>query len=204
MIYASSLCGRPRVFGDAVAQLLAPCPGYDSGLGLNDNSLVLRLDYGRRRLLFTGDVEALAEHGLLRLGRALYADVLKVAHHGSHTSSTSRFLELVEPRWSVISCGRQNRFGHPHPDALARLRQAATYALRTDRLGGISVETDGRWLDVTPTLPWPSLPAAGGVLEVGDELRSTGRPLERAASVERRDPVAPIRVVEAGVTGGAR
>ena len=157
IFYPSELCGRPRLFAHAVAQVLAPCPGYDSGYDLNDNSLVLRIQYGRHRLLFTGDVEALAEHGLLRLGHALYADVLKVPHHGSRSSSTLAFLDLVRPRWAIVSCGRQNRFGHPHLETLARLRDVASYALRTDTVGGVMVETDGRALRITPTLPWPDV-----------------------------------------------
>jgi len=145
-----ALCGRAHRFGDATVEVLAPCPAYDPGWGPNENSLVLRLRYGRRTFLFTGDAEAHAEAGLLAraLGRV---DVLKVAHHGSRTSSADALLAALRPRVAVVSAGPHNRFGHPHPEVWERLRQRSGCALRTDRHGGVIVESDGEGLRVRPT-----------------------------------------------------
>ncbi len=103
----------------------------------NNSSLVLRIQSGARRVLLTGDVEAEAEGSLLtRLG---WCHVLKVAHHGSKSSSTPPFLDEVAPRLAVISCGRDNRFGHPHPAVIEALRSRRIRTWRTDRNGSITI-----------------------------------------------------------------
>lgn len=146
----AELCGREHHFGDATMRVRWPCPEHDPGWGPNENSLVLDLRYGRRRFLFTGDAEAHAEGGLVAqtLGRV---DVLKVAHHGSRTSSAAALLDVLRPRVAIVSAGRDNRFGHPHPEVWTRLRRASGCALRTDVNGGVVVETDGEELSVRPT-----------------------------------------------------
>lgn len=153
--YPEALCGQQHRFGTAEVHLLAPCPGYDAGLDPNDNSLVVRLDHGERRMLFAGDAELLQERGLVAAApgpgpAALRADVLKVPHHGSRTSSTRDFLDAVRPRWALVSCGRHNTFGHPHDEALERLSSVAATELRTDRDGGIVLTSDGQRLWVEP------------------------------------------------------
>lgn len=148
----ASLCGRPRTFGGAVVEVIWPCPGYDPGLEPNDNSLVLRVTFGRRRLLLTGDLERRAEAALLASGRRLDADVLKVGHHGSRTSTTPAFLAAVSPRVAVLSCGRDNRHGHPHAEVVARLVARGVTVGRTDRHGGVTVRTDGERLRVDATV----------------------------------------------------
>jgi competence protein ComEC len=140
---ARKLCGRARLLGGARVDVLSPCPGFDAGYAANDNSLVLRLTYGRERALLAGDIERASERRLLREGADLRADVLKVPHHGSRTSSTTPFLRAVSPRYAVVSCGRANRFGHPHPSALTRLRATAGTLVRTDRSGGVVLRTRG-------------------------------------------------------------
>ncbi len=150
---ATELCDRSRSFGPAHAVVLAPCP-LEGAAGLNDNSLVLRLELGERSVLLTGDVEADGERRLLeRLTEhqglsALRADVLKVAHHGSDTSTTEAFLGAVDPAWAVISAGVRNRFDHPRPTTLARLSERGVRTLRTDRHGSATVLTDGETLEV--------------------------------------------------------
>jgi competence protein ComEC len=138
-----NLCGAARSFGEARLSLLWPCPGFDPGYGLNDNSLVLRLDFRSRSALFAGDIEAPAETAIVRNELPLAAEVLKTPHHGSKTSSTPRFLAAVDPTLALVSAGRRNRFGHPHHEALTRLRRGGATVLRTDRLGGIILRTDG-------------------------------------------------------------
>jgi len=103
---------------------------------------------GRRAFLFTGDAEHAAEQQLLERGAVLRADYLKVGHHGSRTSSTPAFLDAVGPQVTSLSTGVRNRFGHPHAPTLHNLAERGAWALRTDRVGGIRIETDGNGLEV--------------------------------------------------------
>ncbi len=148
---AEAVCHRPRRYGGAELEVLWPCPGYDPGYDPNDNSIVLRLSYGERRFLFTGDIEELAEHALVERGEDLSADWLKVPHHGSRTSSTDAFLDAVRPRLAAVSCGRRNRFGHPHPEVTARYDARGIPLFRTDREGGLVFESDGRTIRARTT-----------------------------------------------------
>jgi competence protein ComEC len=143
-----SLCDRTTEAGGARIRVLAPCPRYDSGYDANDNSLVLRIDYGRRSLLFTGDAEAHAESVLLERGAPLHADVLKVGHHGSRTSSSTEFLTAVAPKLAIISVGAGNRFGHPHAEVLERLH-GVPHVLSLAEAGGTVVQTDGKAMQVS-------------------------------------------------------
>jgi competence protein ComEC len=144
----ADLCGG-RELGGAHVEVLAPCPAFSSDWGPNDNSLVLRVSYGERSILFVGDAEHQAEGTLLATARErLRADVLKVGHHGSRTSSTPAFIAAVAPREAVVSVGCRNRFGHPHPTTLGTLDAAGVRVWRTDLDGAVVVTTDGRSLDV--------------------------------------------------------
>lgn len=150
-----ALCGT-RTVGGATVEVLAPCPGYVADRGANDNSFVLRIHYGSRAVLFMGDAEREEERELVeRLGRSggLAADVLKVGHHGSRTSSSPELLGAVKPRVAVISCGVRNRFGHPHATTLDALTSAGARVLRTDRDGSVVVTTNGEDLDVRAVAP---------------------------------------------------
>jgi competence protein ComEC len=148
------LCGE-RVLGGARIEVLAPCPSFSSDRGPNDNSLVLRVSYGARALLLVGDAEREEESTLLAAaGDRLRADVLKVGHHGSRTSSTGAFLAAVAPREAVLSVGRRNRFGHPSPQTVAALEALGCRVWRTDRDGAIVVTTDGVSLAVHATASW--------------------------------------------------
>jgi competence protein ComEC len=142
------VCGV-RTIGGARIEVLAPCPRTTADRGPNDNSFVVRIAYGERSFLFVGDAEHAEEADLLALrGAALRADVLKVGHHGSRTSTTAAFLATVDPAIAVISCGIRNRFGHPALATLATLATSRARVLRTDRDGGVTITTDGRSLDV--------------------------------------------------------
>jgi hypothetical protein len=114
---------------------------------VNDESLVVRIAHAGRTALFPGDVERAGEEALLQLGaEALRADVLKVPHHGSRTSSHPAFLEAVRPELAVIGCGWRNRYGHPHAETLRTLAGSGARVLRTDLDGTVSV----RWSEGTP------------------------------------------------------
>lgn len=132
--------GDSLALGGAEVTFLGPVREYPE---TNNQSIVLRVDYGDTSFLFTGDMERDAETELLESGCELRADVLKVGHHGSSTSTGARFLEAVDPWAAVISCGKDNDYGHPHRETLSLLlgRDLALY--RTDRMGTIVAESDG-------------------------------------------------------------
>jgi competence protein ComEC len=142
------LCGS-HAFGGAVIEVLAPCPNITPDRGANDNSFVIRIRFGERAILFVGDAEHEEEAELVQHeGARLRADVLKVGHHGSRTSSSPAFVAAVAPSVAVISCGVRNRFGHPHEPTLQTFRRFGVRVLRTDRVGSVVVTTNGRSLDV--------------------------------------------------------
>jgi competence protein ComEC len=105
--------------------------------------LVLSVSYGATRLLFTGDMESDAEADLLDSGADLKADLLKVGHHGSDTSTSYRFLYEVAPEYAVISVGEDNKYGHPTNEALEAYASVGATVYRTDELGTIVFTSDG-------------------------------------------------------------
>ncbi|MCM3878134.1 MAG: MBL fold metallo-hydrolase, partial [Thermoanaerobaculia bacterium] len=109
----------------------------------NNGSLVLSVALAGRTALLTGDIEALAESDLVSGGRSLAADVLKVPHHGSRTSTAAAFLSRVSPRLGLIGVGRRNRFGHPAREVTERLLAAGVRTFRTDRDGDIALVFSG-------------------------------------------------------------
>ncbi|HWZ30669.1 MAG TPA: ComEC/Rec2 family competence protein [Bryobacteraceae bacterium] len=141
----------PFAFSGATIQVLSPPPGYSAAKSGNNDSLALRITYGRRTFLLTGDMERPMEARLL--DQTIQADVLKVGHHGSKTSTMQPFLDAVSPSVAVISAGFENSFGHPTREVLARLADRHAAVLRTDLDGLITVRTDGQrlWLD---TMAW--------------------------------------------------
>ena len=109
----------------------------------NNLSLIMRITYGDNTFLFTGDAEIAEEGDLLDAGVDLNADVLKVCHHGSDTSSSSAFLQKVNPRFAIISVGKDNIYGHPTEEVLSRLEDAGAVVIRTDVHGTIECISDG-------------------------------------------------------------
>jgi competence protein ComEC len=106
----------------------------------NNSSMVVRLSYGRDALLFPGDLEAKGERELIASGADLRGTILKVPHHGSHTSSTAELIAAVHPAVAVISLGYHNRFHFPADEVLQRYRDAGVTVLRTDEDGAISAD----------------------------------------------------------------
>lgn len=126
--------------------VLGPVQDYDD---LNDESLVMRFDYGQTSFLLTGDQEADAEEDLLASGAKVSADLLGVGHHGSSTSTSQAFLDAVSPSIAVISCGEGNDYGHPHLETVERLEAAGVEIYRTDLQGSIVAVSDGHKLTVS-------------------------------------------------------
>jgi competence protein ComEC len=138
--------GETRSLGGARIEVLGPSPGPSETR--NNQSLVLALRYGQQSFLLTGDIEDAREHALVASGLAQPSGVLKVAHHGSRSSSQMEFLSQVRPVFAVISAGADNFYGHPHEAVIGRLKAAHSTTLRTDREGLVSISTDGRRLFV--------------------------------------------------------
>ena len=134
----------------------------------NDDSLVLRLRFGKQSLLLPGDVEKESERAILAENDAnkLRADVLKVGHHGSKNSTMPEFLAAVQPRIGIISTGESNPYGHPSPALLERLESAGVRIYRTDRDGAVHVLTDGTRLQITCFVECP---------EAGNGMRTSMR-----------------------------
>ncbi len=140
-------------------EVLHPGPERYPRAPENNGSLVVAARLGGRRLLLTGDVEARAEADLVGRGGDLSADVLKVAHHGSRTSTTEELLREVRPRIALVSAGRRNRFGHPGREVIERLESSGARVFRTDRHGDVALLfRDGR---IFPSRPFAGLP--GGI-----------------------------------------
>ena len=148
-VRAPDSSNAPTDYGGARLEVLSPPLGFSPAKSGNNDSLALRITYGEKSFLLTGDLESPMERLLLAEGRALHADVLKVGHHGSKTSTSPAFLDAVGPSIAVISAGFENSFGHPHPIVLARLAQRHTAILRTDQDGMVTVRSDGHklWFD---------------------------------------------------------
>ena len=134
-------------------QVLAPTEAWidEAGSHLNNTSLVLRLTYGKFSMLLEGDAESPVEQHLLSEG-VDPALVLKVGHHGSHSSSSPAFIDALQVRVAIISCGRDNRYGHPHPETLDTFRRRHILVFRTDRDGQVRVLSDGErlWVETFP------------------------------------------------------
>ena len=129
---------------DYKAECLAPNSSkYDE---LNDYSVVIRLSYGIHSFLFMGDAEALSESEMLNAGFNPDCDVLKVGHHGSHSSTSDAFLKAATPEYAVISCGTDNDYGHPHSETLEKLQnfKGVEKILRTDLDNTIIFTADGK------------------------------------------------------------
>lgn len=135
--------GKEYSLGEAKITILGPVSDYSDDL--NNASIVLRLTYGRTAFMFTGDAEKKAEQDMLTKFPASYfrADVLKLGHHGSSNSTSDGWFFAVSPEYAVISCGRNNDYGHPHREILSLLKKNGTTYFRTDTDGSIVMSSDG-------------------------------------------------------------
>ena len=118
----------------------------------NDSSLVMKITYGTRSYLITGDISSLIETLLIHSGHNLKSDLLFVPHHGSVHSSSVDFIRAVSCRFAIVSAGKNNVFHHPHPDVLDRYHVNGVVLFRTDQQGAITAQTDGKSLEITSWL----------------------------------------------------
>lgn len=135
---------------DKRVQLCCLHPAQETSYGdKNAGSLVLRLTYGSFSMLLTGDLEETGEREILESSEELGSDILKAGHHGSRFSTTEEWLQRVQPALTLISCGQDNSYGHPHEETLERLREAGSRVLLTTEQGAITVRSDGRsfWVE---------------------------------------------------------
>ena len=138
-----AMVGETIEIGDGVKlEILHPGIKLDGEIK-NNNSISTRIVYGNFKMMLTGDAEADAERAMLKTGLPLQADVLKVGHHGSRTSSIPEFLAAVRPKIAIVSAGVENNFGHPHPDVMRRYADLNVAVLDTRCLGSIELITDG-------------------------------------------------------------
>lgn len=131
----SATAGMNFMLGEFEITILA---SYGAMADENDRSVVLMAEMQNKKFLFTGDIEAKSERRLLEQNINIDCDVLKVAHHGSKTSSTKDFLAVATPQFSAISLGKDNSFGHPHKKTLDKLKEIHSEILRTDICGDIT------------------------------------------------------------------
>ena len=123
---------------------------------INNNSLVCKLNYKNYSMLLTGDIEAIAEKAILKKYsknlNILKSDILKVAHHGSKTSSITEFIEKIKPKYAIIGVGEDNKFGHPSDNTIQNLEKANIRIYRTDKMGEIEIKTNGKEIKINEFL----------------------------------------------------
>ncbi len=143
------LAGAKIPFDPAVkVEILAPGTKAVKTDDMNNASIVIKLTYGQVGVLLTGDAEREEEQWMIAHKADLHAQILKVSHHGSRNGSSDQFLKAVGAEIGLISCGADNRYGHPHAEVLERLARHGFKVYRTDRQGTIEVLIDGRGYQV--------------------------------------------------------
>lgn len=140
------------IIGSADTEFSVQClaPNSEEYEEMNNYSIVLRILYGDRAILLTGDAEAFSEEEMLDAGYELSADVLKLGHHGSSTSSSKDFITAVAPTYAIASCGKDNDYGHPHREIRAMAEKLGWIFYRTDTDGTVAILTDGDKIAVQP------------------------------------------------------
>lgn len=150
------VAGEEFSLGEASVKVLAPREGADYGEESNNYSIALKVTYGEKSFLFTGDCEEEAENDMLFSGLDLTADVMKAAHHGSNSSNTEEFLRAVSPKSVVISCEEGNDYGHPRAEVLNNLRSMGVSVYRTDEQGTVVATCNGQEItwNTSPSDTW--------------------------------------------------
>lgn len=133
--------GDAYTFADTTLTILGPTTDYKD---LNNSSVVCKVQYGENKFLLQGDAEKKAEKDILKTNSDLHADVIKLGHHGSRSSSSEAYLLAVQPRLAIISCGKDNVYKHPHDETLETLNKLHIKYERTDFKGTIVIGSDGK------------------------------------------------------------
>ncbi len=186
MTWSTPDVGSEYTLGDAQITILAPNKEYDNP---NDSSIALIVRHGDNSFLFTGDAEAPAEADILANGLDISADVYKVGHHGSSTASSQDFLDKVAPSIAIISCAKDNDYGHPHIETVEKLKDRGVALYRTDEQGTIVAVSDGKEItfDKEPTDNWEpgtALNAESASSQVKQAIAETTQAVEPESSVE--------------------
>lgn len=153
MKWSTPSVGSSYSLGNASFKVVGPLNRSDEP---NNVSICLILSYGNNRFLFTGDAEKTVELDLINSGADLSCDVYKAGHHGSYTSSSKELLDAAKPKYAVISCGSENKYGHPHDITLRQFKDKGIKVFRTDESGDIVATSDGliiTW-DKAPSTTW--------------------------------------------------
>lgn len=143
LLYQVPKIGETFTLGEAIIEVIYTATDLND---LNNTSIVLRLDYGETSFLFTGDATDKTEKNLLN--KNIEVDILKVGHHGSRYSTTTKFLNKVNPKYAIISVGTPNTYGHPHTETITKLNNKNIEIHRTDNEGTILVTSDGGNIDI--------------------------------------------------------
>lgn len=167
--YATPEVGSTYSLGTASITFLSPNKDYDNP---NDASIALMVENGSNNFLFTGDAEEAAENDIIEIGIDIKADVYKAGHHGSKSSTSEDFFEMIDPAYAVISCGEDNSYGHPHAETLNTLRMNGVEAYRTDEDGTIIATSDGEEItfNIPPSETWKSGEPTGSAQSDTKEL----------------------------------
>lgn len=175
------IVGKTYSLGDASFTVIAPNRSYDD---TNNSSIGILLVHGNNRFIFLGDAEEEAERDILQNGLDISADVLKVAHHGSKTSTSVDFVNAVAPQYAVISCGENNSYGHPSAAVLNTLRAAGIHVYRTDEQGSIIAYSDGQNISFSckPSESWQA-----GEIQ-GTASQNNGGYIENIGGTEETTP----------------
>ncbi len=138
--------GQVLEFGGAKMEFLAP--NSEKYKDLNDYSIVSKISYGKNSFMLMGDAEKVSEKEIISKGYNLKSDVIKLGHHGSSTSSSKEFIKLVDPKFAVASCGKNNEYGHPHKEIVKLLSSFNIELYKTFETGNITFISDGENLKV--------------------------------------------------------
>ena len=182
--YFDAEVGDSYTFGEAEFTIMGPIS--DSYEEYNSASVVTKVTCGDISFLLTGDSDNVSNNEMMDAGENLRADVLKLGHHGSNDATSSRFLQAVDPMFAVISCGKNNDYGHPHKETMDRLSLIGCQTFRTDTQGTIVAETDGTKLRITTAFD-----DAGGNYTSGDKRHDISllNPVGNKSSMLFHDPI---------------
>lgn len=155
----------------------------------NANSIVLRLTYGNFAMVFTGDAEAETEAEMIKIKTQLRAQVLKIGHHGSRHATSEKFLAAVKPEAAIISCGADNRYGHPSQPTLDRLKRSNVQVYRTDLSGEIAIVSDGNTFQVSTNRQTNLASLWQGRIEIDELLAQPRKAAATAKGLTKKEEI---------------